>query len=227
MAVKKCEVRVSHPHEKSKQLYGCVAIPISAGARDMSTTPCSRSDESTRTVKFMIQVSRINTLPETGFVRQAQILGDPRRGIPGPIPVGTTTWWAWVKSGRAPKPIKLGPCMTVWRAEEIHTCRSDEFQTVQGADGGWPQESREASVALSGQTDDEAIAVQLLTDIRNYFAREGNPPSVQSRNLAAYPWRPPRLPPPAAGQTPPLSSGRTGGMITRRRRALQAVPRLL
>jgi prophage regulatory protein len=68
----------------------------------------------------MIQVFRVNTLPETGFVRQAQILGDPRRGIPGPIPVGTTTWWAWVKSGRAPKPLKLGPGMTVWRAEEIH-----------------------------------------------------------------------------------------------------------
>jgi prophage regulatory protein len=68
----------------------------------------------------MKQVPRVNTLPETGFVRLAQILGDPRRGIPGPIPVGTTTWWGWVKAGRAPKALKLGPGMTVWRAEEIH-----------------------------------------------------------------------------------------------------------
>jgi hypothetical protein len=68
----------------------------------------------------MIQVYRVNTLPETGFVRRAQILGDRRRGIPGPIPVSATTWWAWVKAGKAPKPYKLGPGTTVWRAEDIH-----------------------------------------------------------------------------------------------------------
>ncbi|HEX2552503.1 MAG TPA: AlpA family phage regulatory protein [Microvirga sp.] len=37
----------------------------------------------------------------------------------GPIPVCKSTWWAGVKSGRFPKPIKLGPRITVWRAEDI------------------------------------------------------------------------------------------------------------
>jgi prophage regulatory protein len=37
----------------------------------------------------------------------------------GPIPVGKSTWWAGVKSGRFPKPEKLGDRITVWRAEDI------------------------------------------------------------------------------------------------------------
>ena len=52
--------------------------------------------------------------PETGFVRLASILA-PR----GPIPVSKSTWWAGIKSGRFPKPAKLGPRITVWRAEDI------------------------------------------------------------------------------------------------------------
>ena len=37
----------------------------------------------------------------------------------GPIPVGKSTWWEGVKAGRFPQPIKLGPRITVWRAEDI------------------------------------------------------------------------------------------------------------
>lgn len=52
--------------------------------------------------------------PVTGFVRLRDIL-KPN----GPIPVGKSTWWAGCKDGRFPKPIKLGPGVTVWRAEDI------------------------------------------------------------------------------------------------------------
>jgi predicted DNA-binding transcriptional regulator AlpA len=69
----------------------------------------------------MMQVFKVNTLYETGFLRQSQILGDPRRGIPGLIPVSATTWWTWVKRGKAPKPLKLSPGLTVWRVEDIRT----------------------------------------------------------------------------------------------------------
>lgn len=54
------------------------------------------------------------TFPESGLVRLSMILG-PR----GPIPVSKSTWWLGVKSGRFPKPVKLGPRITGWRAEEI------------------------------------------------------------------------------------------------------------
>jgi prophage regulatory protein len=52
--------------------------------------------------------------PETGFVRLVSILA-PR----GPIPVSKSTWWAGVKSGRFPQPMKLGQRITVWRAEDV------------------------------------------------------------------------------------------------------------
>jgi prophage regulatory protein len=53
-------------------------------------------------------------LPTKGFVRLSAILGPG-----GPIPVSKSTWWAGVKSGRFPTPVKLGPRMTAWRIEEI------------------------------------------------------------------------------------------------------------
>ena len=53
-------------------------------------------------------------LPATGFLRLALILA-PR----GPIPISKSTWWAGVKSGRYPKPVKLGPRITAWRVEDI------------------------------------------------------------------------------------------------------------
>ncbi|MDO3387952.1 AlpA family phage regulatory protein [Gilvimarinus sp. SDUM040013] len=36
------------------------------------------------------------------------------------IPVGKSTWWAGVKSGKYPPSIKIGPRTTVWRAQDIH-----------------------------------------------------------------------------------------------------------
>lgn len=61
------------------------------------------------------------TLPEFGFVRVKQIIGDPKAHppIPAVIPIGRSTWWAGVKSGRYPQPIKLGPRTTAWRVEDI------------------------------------------------------------------------------------------------------------
>jgi prophage regulatory protein len=55
-----------------------------------------------------------NSETSIGFVRLSSILA-PR----GPIPVSKSTWWAGVKSGRYPKPVKLGPRITDWRVEDI------------------------------------------------------------------------------------------------------------
>ena len=60
-------------------------------------------------------------LPATGFLRLPQILGNPLAKPPVPplIPVGRSTWWAGVKTGRFPKAVKLSANITAWRAEEI------------------------------------------------------------------------------------------------------------
>lgn len=63
----------------------------------------------------------MNQLPETGFLREKQILGDPK-AIPPVlpiIPVSHTTWWNGVRDKRFPQPIKLGPRTTAWRVEDI------------------------------------------------------------------------------------------------------------
>jgi len=64
----------------------------------------------------------MNQLPETGFLRLSQIIGDLKAEPPIPpiIPVKKSCWWAGVKSGRFPKPVKIGDGRgTFWRVEDI------------------------------------------------------------------------------------------------------------
>lgn len=58
-------------------------------------------------------------LPETGYLRLPQIIGNPKANIPALIPISRSAWWLGVRSGRYPKPVKLGPRTTVWRVESI------------------------------------------------------------------------------------------------------------
>ena len=63
----------------------------------------------------------IHQLPETGYLRLPQILGDPKAKPPTPpiIPVCRTSWLNGVKSGKYPKPVKLGERTTAWKVEDI------------------------------------------------------------------------------------------------------------
>src|ERR1700728_3373224 len=72
----------------------------------------------TRWCCFAILLSCMRTLdtdtyalPDTGFLRLPQVLRV--------IPLGKTCWWAGVRSGRFPKPVKLSARCTAWRAEDI------------------------------------------------------------------------------------------------------------
>lgn len=64
----------------------------------------------------------MHKLPETGFLRLRQLIGNPK-AVP-PLPAITqickSAWWAGVASGRYPKPVKsLGLRITAWRVEDI------------------------------------------------------------------------------------------------------------
>ena len=65
----------------------------------------------------------MHQLPETGFLRLSQIIGRRRgeSGEPPIIPIGKSAWWAGVKSGKYPQPVKLGARTTAWRVEDIRT----------------------------------------------------------------------------------------------------------
>ena len=50
-------------------------------------------------------------LPDTGLIRLPAVLAV--------YPVSRSTWWAGVKAGRYPKPVKLAPRITAWRVADI------------------------------------------------------------------------------------------------------------
>jgi len=60
-------------------------------------------------------------LPETGYLRLSQIIGNKKTGQPAIYPVSKSTWWSGVKSGRFPKPVKLSERCTAWRVEDIRS----------------------------------------------------------------------------------------------------------
>ncbi|MBI5557213.1 MAG: AlpA family phage regulatory protein [Deltaproteobacteria bacterium] len=62
-----------------------------------------------------------HSLPETGYLRLPQIVGNPKAEppIPAIIPVSKSTWWAGVKAGRYPQSVKLSERCTAWRVEDI------------------------------------------------------------------------------------------------------------
>ena len=73
------------------------------------------------------------TLPETGFVRQKQL-------IPSIIPFSRTTLWRMVKDGTFPTPVKLTTNVTAWRVEDVrewmakHGSRFIPLVSATGAD---------------------------------------------------------------------------------------------
>ena len=64
------------------------------------------------------QISNTNSPPLQGYLRIPQI-------VPHLVPVSKSTWWAWVKEGKAPKPTKLGPKITAWKASDIYQFLED------------------------------------------------------------------------------------------------------
>ena len=60
-------------------------------------------------------------IPEKGFLRLSQIIGNPKAvpPIPAIIPISKSAWWDGVRTGRFPKSVKLGPRVTAWRVEDI------------------------------------------------------------------------------------------------------------
>jgi len=50
-------------------------------------------------------------VPDSAFIRLEQVIQL--------YPIGKSTFWAGVKSGRFPQPVKLGPNTTAWKVGDI------------------------------------------------------------------------------------------------------------
>ena len=57
------------------------------------------------------QVPKPLALPDVGFVRLPQILRV--------LPIGRSSWWAGIRVGKYPSPIKIGPRVSAWKVEDI------------------------------------------------------------------------------------------------------------
>jgi prophage regulatory protein len=62
-------------------------------------------------------IYKMHNLPIEGFLRLNQIIGS--KTMPAIIPISKSSWWAGVKEGRFPQPIKLGKRTTAWRISDI------------------------------------------------------------------------------------------------------------
>ena len=56
----------------------------------------------------------IPPLPSEGFVRLADFLGHGKA-----LPISRSSWYALVRSGKAPKPIAMGPRTAVYPVQSI------------------------------------------------------------------------------------------------------------
>ncbi len=68
-----------------------------------------------------LALRQTTALPETGFIRLKNILGDKKAKppIPAIIPVCPATFWKKVKKKEYPQPVKLSANITAWRVEDI------------------------------------------------------------------------------------------------------------
>jgi prophage regulatory protein len=58
-------------------------------------------------------------LPQTGFLRLKQIIGDKKTDTPALIPISRSAWWLGIRNGIYPAGVKLGPRTTAWSVEAI------------------------------------------------------------------------------------------------------------
>ncbi|MNT58144.1 Prophage CP4-57 regulatory protein (AlpA) [compost metagenome] len=67
-----------------------------------------------------ISASVFDALPDSAFIREAQLVQSPKRpDVPAPMPFSAPTLWRKVKAGTFPKPIKLSERVTAWKVGDV------------------------------------------------------------------------------------------------------------
>lgn len=59
----------------------------------------------------------LNNLSQSAYIRLPEILNL--------LPIGRSTWWLWVATGKAPKGVKLGARTTAWKLSDIQKLLDD------------------------------------------------------------------------------------------------------
>ena len=70
--------------------------------------------------KTSIHLSVFDALPDSAFIREAQLIQSPKRpDTPAPLPFSAPTLWRKVKAGTFPKPVKLSTRVTAFNVGEV------------------------------------------------------------------------------------------------------------
>ena len=81
---------------------------------EMPIAPCSAMQKAT------IYQSVFDALPDSGFVRESQLVHSPKRpNTPTPLPFSAPTLWRKVKNSTFPAPVKLSERVTAWNVGDV------------------------------------------------------------------------------------------------------------
>lgn len=76
-------------------------------------------------LKTSSRVSTFDSLPDSAFVRQSQLVPNVNRpGIPVPLPFSNSTLRRMVRAGEFPQPIKVSSRLTCWKVSEVRAWMS-------------------------------------------------------------------------------------------------------
>lgn len=78
--------------------------------------PISFEEVNHRSKKALLEDAR-RSLPAEGYLRLWQIVGG--KGCPAILPISKSSFWAGVREGRFPQPVKLGKRTTAWKIIDI------------------------------------------------------------------------------------------------------------
>ena len=67
-----------------------------------------------------VNTNQAPQLPETGFIRLSAVIGNKKQNIPALLPISRSSFLNGVKSGKYPKPYKLGERTVGWRVQDIY-----------------------------------------------------------------------------------------------------------
>lgn len=74
------------------------------------------------TVMAMTPSAHSPVLPQTGFLRQPQVLVF--------VPISKSTLWRRIQARSFPEPVKLSARVTVWRAEDVRRWISEQGRSL-------------------------------------------------------------------------------------------------
>jgi predicted DNA-binding transcriptional regulator AlpA len=71
--------------------------------------------------------SVFDQLPDSAFIREAQLVTSPKRpNVAAPLPFSAPTLWRMVASGKFPKSLKISERVTVWKVGEVRAWMAEQ-----------------------------------------------------------------------------------------------------